>query len=66
MKLSGIQMHYFSLIIDFLQPLIIHRTNNCSHSVTNRQIAGHTQQASTIPALQLSHTAQRPYHILPA
>ena len=64
MKFSGIQKHYCFLIIELWQPIMTHRTNICSHSVSNQKTAGYIALATILPALQLSHTAQRPYHIL--
>jgi hypothetical protein len=54
-----------SLIVEFLQRLIMQRTNICSCSVLNQETAGHIELANILPALQLSHTEQKPYHILP-
>jgi len=36
MKHSGIQMHYCSVTIQLWQPIMTHRTNICSHSVSNQ------------------------------
>jgi hypothetical protein len=63
MNLSGIQMHYCSLIIELWQPIMTHRTNIRSHSVSNQKTAGLIELATILPALLLSHTAQRPYHM---